>query len=135
MSRGLDNCNPGNLRLSAVRYKGEIRPSRDRQFRTFESMAWGYRAIFVLLHTYSVRYKCKTLRSMVERYAPPVENDTDGYLRFVSMRAAVHPDCEVDTLDHRMMTAIVSAVSLIENGKPADPAAVEEGWNLYRRDF
>ena len=29
MSRGLSNCNPGNIRQSGVRYKGEVRPSRD----------------------------------------------------------------------------------------------------------
>ena len=49
MSRGLSNRNPGNIRQSAVRYKGEVRPSRDPAFKQFESMPWGYRAIFVLL--------------------------------------------------------------------------------------
>ena len=29
MSRGLENRNPGNIRQSRVRYKGEVRPSRD----------------------------------------------------------------------------------------------------------
>ncbi len=51
MSRGLQNCNPGNIRQSKVRYKGEVRPSRDSAFKQFESLAWGYRAIFVLLDT------------------------------------------------------------------------------------
>lgn len=58
MSRGRRNCNPGNIRLSpsGVSYVGEVIPSRDRAFRTFRSMKWGYRAIFVLLHTYYLRY-------------------------------------------------------------------------------
>lgn len=51
MSRGLSNCNPGNIRQSKVRYKGEVQPSRDPAFKQFESLAWGYRAVFVLLHT------------------------------------------------------------------------------------
>lgn len=42
MSRGLSNRNPGNIRQSAVRYKGEVRPSRDPAFKQFESMPWGY---------------------------------------------------------------------------------------------
>ena len=41
MSRGLSNRNPGNIRQSAVRYKGEVRPSRDPAFKQFESMPWG----------------------------------------------------------------------------------------------
>ena len=43
MSRGLSNCNPGNIRQSKVRYKGEVQPSRDPAFKQFESLAWGYR--------------------------------------------------------------------------------------------
>ena len=39
MSRGLSNCNPGNIRQSKVRYKGEVQPSRDPAFKQFESLA------------------------------------------------------------------------------------------------
>ena len=56
MSRGLANNNPGNIRRSKVRYKGEVQPSRDPSFKQFESPAWGYRAVFMLLHTYRVRH-------------------------------------------------------------------------------
>ena len=55
MSRGLRNRNPGNIRRSGVRYKGEVRPSTDPAFKQFGSMALGYRAIFVLLDTYRRR--------------------------------------------------------------------------------
>lgn len=135
MSRGLDNRNPGNIRLSAVRYKGEVRPSRDPEFRCFGSMEWGYRALFVLLHTYSKRHKCRTLRQMIERYAPPSENRTESYVSFVASFAGVAPDREVETLDRRTMTEIVCAISLMENGVPADRAAVGEGWRLFEKDF
>ncbi|WP_454903149.1 structural protein P5 [Alistipes communis] len=50
MPRGLRNRNPGNIRRSAVRYKGETK-SDDAAFKAFASTAWGYRAMFVLLHT------------------------------------------------------------------------------------
>ena len=76
MSRGLSNCNPGNIRQSKVRYKGEVQPSRDPAFKQFESLAWGYRAVFVLLHTYRVRHGLRTVRGMISRWAPPVENHT-----------------------------------------------------------
>ena len=73
MSRGLSNCNPGNIRQSKVRYKGEVQPSWDPAFKQFESLAWGYRAVFVLLHTYRVRHGLRTVRGMISRWAPPVE--------------------------------------------------------------
>lgn len=40
MSRGLENRNPGNIRRAPVHYKGEVRPSRDPDFKEFESLAW-----------------------------------------------------------------------------------------------
>ena len=77
MARGLDNRNPGNIRRSKVRYRGEVRPSRDPDFKQFETLAWGYRAIFVLLDTYRIRYGLDTIRGMISRWAPPSENHTD----------------------------------------------------------
>ena len=55
LSRGLRNLNPGNIRRSSVRYKGEKSHSTDSAFKQFESLEAGYRAMFVLLHTYFVR--------------------------------------------------------------------------------
>ena len=81
MSRGLSNRNPGNIRQSAVRYKGEVRPSRDPAFKQFESMPWGYRAIFILLDTYRIRHGLETIRGMISRWAPPSENHTEIYIR------------------------------------------------------
>lgn len=46
MSRGLKNHNPGNIRQSATKYIGEVRPSQDKSFKQFSSMAYGYRAMF-----------------------------------------------------------------------------------------
>ncbi len=135
MSRGLDNRNPGNIRLSRIRYKGEIRPSGDAEFRRFESIEWGYRAVFVLLHTYRTRHGCRTLRRMIARYAPANENPTADYLRFVSREAGIEADAEVDTLDATTMCEIVGAISHFENGTAAHRDEVWGGWQLFVRDF
>ena len=108
MSRGLSNCNPGNIRQSKVRYKGEVQPSRDPAFKQFESLAWGYRAVFVLLHTYRVRHGLRTVRGMISRWAPPVENHTEAYIR-----------------------ALAAAISRVENGTAADRGEIERGWALF----
>ncbi len=92
MSRGLDNRNPGNIRRSRVRYKGEVHPSSDPEFKQFRSLEWGYRAVFVVLHTYRVRHGLDTVAQMIARWAPPSENRTDGACRAKSLpkgRAAV----------------------------------------------
>lgn len=135
MSRGLRNCNPGNIRQSKVRYRGEVRPSRDAAFKQFASLAWGYRAIFVLLHTYRVRYGLDTVAGMIARWAPPSENRTDLYVRFVAGACGVAEDEVLDTLDGGTMIPLVRAVSRMENGVAADAAAVLRGWELFAEDY
>ena len=134
MSRGLTNCNPGNIRQSKTRYKGERRPSRDSEFKEFESMAYGYRAMFVLLDTYSRCYGLCTIRQMLNRYAPPVENFTEGYIRFVSEKTGIAPDEIVNSRAARDMVPIVAAMSQIENGIPAVMVDVHRGWELFMEE-
>lgn len=131
MSRGLINCNPGNIRRSKVRYRGEIRPSRDPAFKQFASLAWGYRAIFVLLDTYRVRYGLDTVAGMIARWAPPSENDTAAYIRHVARAVGVAPDEPLDTRDRSVMLRYAAAISQMENGTPADMRQVETGWELF----
>ena len=131
MSRGLRNNNPGNIRRSRVRYKGEVEPSRDPEFKSFSSMAYGYRAMFVLLDTYRSRYGLTTIRQMLNRYAPPEENFTEGYVRFVSDYSGVMPDEPLDTRAEMDMIPVVAAMSKIENGVAANLADVESGWALF----
>lgn len=130
MARGLRNFNPGNIRQSKTKYLGEVRPSRDAAFKQFETMAWGYRAMFVLLHTYS-RNGYRTLRQMITRYAPPIENHTESYITHVSRWAEVFPDAPLDTLDPAVMISVVGAMSHMENGVPAVDSDVREGWRLF----
>lgn len=134
MSRGLANCNPGNIRCSKVRYKGEVRPSRDQAFKQFESPAWGYRAIFVLLDTYRIRHGLDTVRDMVARWAPPSENHTDVYIRAVAEAVGIPADRPLDTRDRMTMLRMTAAISYIENGVAADMDEVERGWELFISD-
>lgn len=134
LPRGLRNRNPGNIRRSAVRYKEEVE-SGDAAFKAFRTMAWGYRAMFVLLHTYRVRHGVATLRGMIARWAPPSENDTEAYLRTVARRSGIDPDAAIDTRDRPAMTRIVAAMAHVENGTEPDEKEIAEGWRLFRTDF
>lgn len=133
MSRGLKNNNPGNIRRSRVRYRGEVHPSRDPDFKQFATRAWGYRAIFVLLETYRRRYGLDTLSGMIARWAPPTENHTQAYIRAVAQQTGIGPDRPLDTHDRATMTAVAAAIARVENGIRADPAEVASGWELFVR--
>lgn len=130
MSRGLRNNNPGNIRRSAVKYKGETTGS-DPAFKTFETMAWGYRAMFVVLYTYQTRYGCDTIRQMITRYAPPKENNTESYIRAVSLESGVSDGVRITATNQDIMIPIVSAMSRVENGVAANMADVRAGWKLF----
>lgn len=130
--RGLRNCNPGNIRQSSVRYLGEIQPSQDPAFKQFASMAWGYRALFALLAAYGKR-GLRTICEMLHRYAPPVENHTDAYVRAVTAAAGIGADEPLDLCDGATMRAVAAAIARVENGRPADAAEVAAGWALYEQ--
>lgn len=135
LSRGLRNLNPGNIRHSKVRYRDEVRPSRDAEFREFRTIEAGYRAMFVLLHTYRLKHGCTTLREMISRYAPPSENNTSAYIRRVASQSGIDPDSPIDTLDGEQMRPIVEAMSAVENGVKAVASQVEGGWRSFVADF
>ena len=116
-----------------MKYEGEVVPSRDIEFKEFRSMAYGYRAMFVLLDSYRSKYGLCTIRQMLGRYAPPTENFTEGYVRFVSSRTGIAPDEIVNTRAARDMIPIVAAMSQIENGVPAIISDIEEGWSLFSK--
>ena len=133
MSRGLRNCNPGNIRQSRSKFQGEVRPSRDSAFKQFETMAYGYRAMFVLLDTYHRRYGLTTIREMFFNDTATTEIFTEGYIRFVAERTGISADAQVDSRSERDMVPIVAAMSEIENGAKAVMADLHEGWALFVR--
>lgn len=78
---GLRNNNPGNLRTSADRWLGKI--GDNQGFVVFENIAYGTRALGIDLRT-KMRNGYDTIEAIITRYAPPSENDTAGYISFVS---------------------------------------------------
>jgi hypothetical protein len=68
---------------------------------------------------------------MLNRYAQPSENFTEGYIRFVSQKTGILPDEELNTRSERDMVPIISAMSEIENGVSADRSMVLEGWRMF----
>ena len=133
--RGLRNNNPGNIRKGNVVYQGEIVPSKDDAFRQFTTMAYGYRAMFVLLHTYQRKYGLNTIASIISRYAPSVENHTEAYISAVAEASGVPATSHITTTNADVMVPIVVAMSKVENGVPAELSEVEAGWKLFIEDY
>lgn len=105
-------------------------PSIDAAFKQFESMPYGYRAMIKLLQNYSKVNKCRTIRTMVSRWAPPSENDTQSYIATVRTLTGMDVDRTVNVDDKATMCSLAAAMSQVENGKRAVMADVEAGWEL-----
>ena len=133
LPRGLRNNNPGNIRKSKTIYLGELQPSQDESFKQFVSIDYGYRAMFVLIEHYYNKHGLKTLRQIISRYAPPIENNTEGYIQQVASICFRSADDEIDITNKDDMILIVSAMSRVENGRVANVDDVLRGWNLYQR--
>lgn len=130
LPRGYRNNNPGNIRINSDLFQGEIRPSKDNSFKQFETMAYGYRAVFRILSNYYRNYKLDTIRKMIGRWAPENENDTEAYVKAVSGYAGIPADDPININDREQMIRIVSGMSKVENGREADMSDVIAGWNL-----
>ena len=128
--RGLRNNNPGNIRINGDLFQGEIRPSKDKSFKQFETMAYGYRAIFRILRNYYNNYHLDTIRNMITRWAPPKENHTEKYIQFVSGYSGIPADDPININDREQMIRIVAGMSKVENGREAKMSDVIAGWNL-----
>ena len=131
MTRGYRNNNPLNMRHDNDRWQGEVVPSQDGAFKQFETMAWGYRAAFKLLHNYQKNNGCRILSDFINRWAPPSENNTSAYVSTVAKRAGLSDVSEIDTLKGDTMRAVVSAMSYVENGIEAKEADVAAGGGLF----
>lgn len=130
LPRGLRNNNPGNIRINNDLFQGEIRPSKDKSFKQFESMPYGYRAMFKILRSYYKNYHLNTIRKIIIRWAPPKENHTGKYIKAVSDYAGISADDPVNANDREQMIRIVAAMSRVENSAEANMVDVIAGWNL-----
>ena len=139
IARGLRNNNPGNIDYNPRNdWQGQLPPDPaiEKRFARFDSPENGIRALAKLL----INYRGKdgmpgiglkgidTVRETINRWAPSVENDTEAYIKAVSVAAGVLSNEQIDIRDRRILLGIVTAIIKHENGSmPYAQAVVAEG--------
>lgn len=121
--------NPGNIRKDGQHWLGETEPSSNASFKEFDTIAYGYRAMFIDLRS-KINAGTNTLRKIIYKYAPPSENNTTAYVTNVSNWANVNPDKVLTLNDGNDIFNIVCAMSRMENGVQANIADVQAGFDL-----
>jgi hypothetical protein len=117
--RGLANRNPGNIRHSDAPWMGQATVQPDPDFVTFTEPLYGIRALARTLLTYQTRHGLKTLREIIDRWAPPSDhNDTLAYLDDVSVRTGLLPDKPLDLASNPLqLQSLCAAIITHENGR------------------
>jgi len=139
--------NPGNIRLGKTKWKGQIDNPMDIHFCTFSSIQYGYRALWILLNNYYNIRHLYTIRAILMRYAPPNENNTQGYIekvsktlslalpRFTSLGGGDIADMILPPPqeDQVLWTRILIAMTMVEQGikeEEVDQTAIADGYRM-----
>ncbi len=117
LSRGVRNNNPGNLRRTDTAWQGLAEQQTDPDFFMFKSQIYGIRAMARVLIVYQVKHGLRTIRQIIERWAPPNENDTAAYTKAVSDETGFAPDQTLDMHAHADLKPLVEAIIQHENGQ------------------
>lgn len=107
--RGLRNNNPGNIRHSKTVWMGQADEQPDKSFVAFEEPVYGIRALYKILKTYQSKHGLKTVAQIINRWAPPNENDTAAYVQAVANACGVTPEQEIElpTVAEKLVAAII----------------------------
>jgi len=126
--RGIRNNNPGNIRRSADPWQGLAKDQNDDAFFQFSEAKWGIRALARVLISYQDKHGLRTVRAIISRWAPPVENKTSSYIDHVARRLGVGADDPLDVHDYRVLRGLVEAIVAHENGlQPYTDAQIDAG--------
>lgn len=128
--RGLRNNNPGNIRRSEDNWRGIEEVQTDAAFFQFTELKWGIRALMRLLRTYRKKYRCNTITRIIQRYAPPCENDTKSYIMTVCDVMGVSPSYVPDLEDMEDMCKLAQAICFVENGVMIEDEEFIKAWEI-----
>ncbi|WP_368937597.1 structural protein [Proteus terrae] len=129
-ARGERNNNPGNIRHGS-KWQGLSTQQTDPSFCQFVSPEYGIRAIYKLLQTYQKKYELNTVESIIDRYAPPNENNTVGYINRAAKDIGVSVNEPINVSSKPVAIALATAIVGVELGyQPYSQKVFEDAWLL-----
>jgi hypothetical protein len=133
--RSIRNNNPGNIKKTNTQWEGMTQEQADSTFVSFESPEMGVRALARVLNTYNTQYNLDDISGMVSRFAPPTENDTQNYIKFVSEKSGIPRNRKITLQDNpEDMKKVIAAMIEMEGGSDSvkyfTPSIINEGVRL-----
>lgn len=119
MTRGERNNNPGNIRHlgGGQKWQGESKTQTDHDFCQFDDVRYGIRALAKTLLTYQDSHGLRTIKDIINRWAPPNENDTGAYVNAVANDCKLLPTDDIDLHKASSLETLCKAIIRHENGE------------------
>lgn len=117
-TRGERNFNPGNVERNNIMWQGMAQDqSGDSRFVVFNDAHYGIRALAKVLLSYYRKYGLNTVHKIIDRWAPPSENNTGAYINHVAQVLGVGIDAKINLEDDQTLEVLVRAIIEHENGR------------------
>jgi len=126
LPRGIRNKNPGNIKLGTD-WDGLAAEQTDPTFCIFDEAVMGIRALMRILLTYRFTHNKKNIDSIIRRWAPPSENDTEAYIKFVAERMEIEPMAMIDNSIEAYLPLVKSIIQMENGMQPYDDELIVEG--------
>lgn len=128
LPRGIRNNNPLNIRYSkANNWQGQT--GTDGEYAIFDTPTNGIRAAAKLLNNYYIKYNLQTVAGIINKWSPPIENNTQSYIKAVANKLNVNANETL--LWPTYANALIKAMIHHENGiQPYTDSQVNEGIGL-----
>jgi hypothetical protein len=121
--------NPFNIRRDDNnKWVGKV-PDNTASFESFDTMEHGIRAGLKLLQNYQGKFGLNTIRAIVYKFAPPIENRTTQYVEEVCRMTGFGPNKGLDLTDKDTLLKLASAIIYMETGTYIN--ILEKVYNQY----
>jgi hypothetical protein len=118
LNRPQRNNNPGNIEYGPfARSQGATGKEPEGRFAVFASPQEGFRALVNLLQTDS--YQSRTLGAAIHRFAPPSENNTAAYIRYMENKTGIPRHTRLSDLSPQELENVARAKAAYEGWRPA----------------
>ena len=126
---GIRTNNPLNLvHVAKNKWQGLAEPPSEGRFCRFVSAVYGIRAAALNLIAYQDRHGIRTIKALVEKWAPFSENNTRAYVKSVAQRSGFAATLPLDLHSYGHLRPVIEAMIWHENGEqPYDDAVIDEG--------
>lgn len=111
--RGIRNNNP--LNITGSKWDGQT--GTDGAFAQFDTPEAGRAAADANLQAYHRKHGINTISGVVNRWAPPNENDTPAYIAHVAQQTGMDPNQPIDMEDPAVRTKVLDAMQQHETGQ------------------